>query len=141
MTGTPANFVIIGYTDQNGKVLMTALSNVCRVSIDEDAGRDDIQSWGGRLTRPRSVYRDHNVRVSAEARREDMVQVYAGDQASAWRKLFDLWVPPSAVDRVDRPDKDSQDAINAHFTFNPAKPSLATGTAHIQGYMSEDGIK
>lgn len=121
--GTPANFVIIGYTDQSGRVMMTALSNVCKVEINESNGYDELHSWGGQVSR--SILRDHNVMFTAESRREDVTQVEAGDHASAWRKLFDLWVPPTAVQRVDRIDKDSQDAINAHFTFNPPTPQPA----------------
>src|SRR5690348_10836285 len=94
VTGTPANFVIIGYTDENGKVMMTALSNVYKVEIDQENEFTDVNSWGGSTIR--RLQGDPRVSVTTEAYRGDMVQVLADDAASAWRKLFDIWVPPSA---------------------------------------------
>lgn len=121
MTGTPANFIIIGYTDVNGQVLMTAISDVCRVSIDQNTSLNEIQQWGGNMVK--TIQHETNVTVTAEARPDGMAHVRADDHATAWRRLFDFWVPPGSAAGVA--SEDSQSAVNAHFTFNPPKPQPA----------------
>lgn len=133
MTGTPANFVIIGYTDDNGKVTLTAMSNVCRVDIDQEHDYDDLHSWGGNTIR--QLQRNPRIAVRAEGHREDMVQLVADDAASAWRRLFNLWVPPGAA-----LDEDSRNAINAHYAFNPPTPVPSRKVSqHVPGAFAGGG--
>lgn len=108
---TGYGFVIAAAPATDGRTLMVASQCVRDIEINHDYTNDyvNIVQWGGRV-RSQS---DTTITASLATHEQHPlvhVNVEQGGYAEAWRRLFDVWVPPQFTD-------ETRTQILTHYIF------------------------
>jgi hypothetical protein len=111
MTPQGYGFAIVAAPRGDGQVLMVASQCVRNIEIDSDT---NIDRWGGQ-----QIAMDQRTRITADLAHRSggdgldhmvYLNVEQGGYAEAWRRLFDVWVPPQFTD-------ETRSQILTHYTF------------------------
>lgn len=105
-------FVIAAAPATDGRTLMVASKCVRDIQVDHDY-TDDVIQWGGQRIHQPLRGSDAKITASVASGHPDYLvhlNVEQGGYAEAWRRLFDIWVPPQFTD-------ETRTQILTHYTF------------------------
>lgn len=107
-------FVIAAANTVDGRTLMVASQCVRDIEIDRERDENSVYQWGGNPVRSLRLSEQTKITATlAEHPSHDAlvhINCEQGGYTEAWRRLFNVWVPPQFTD-------ETKSQILTHYTF------------------------